>query len=76
MRMPIVSYSDEIGSAVLLVHGEEAHSSYFSEEAFKKLKGNNKELHIIPGASHVDLDDNLAVSPFDKIEGFFREYLK
>ena len=46
------------------------------EDAFKKLKGNNKELHIIPGASHVDLYDNLAVIPFDKIEGFFREYLK
>ena len=76
INMPILSYSDEIRSAVLLIHGEKAHSRYFSEDAFKKLKGNNKELHIIPGASHVDLYDNLAVIPFDKIEGFFREYLK
>ena len=76
INMPILSYSDEIRSAVLLIHGGKAHSRYFSEDAFKKLKGNNKELHIIPGASHVDLYDNLAVIPFDKIEGFFREYLK
>ena len=76
INMPILSYSDEIRSAVLLIHGEKAHSRYFSEDAFKKLKGNNKELHISPGASHVDLYDNLAVIPFDKIEGFFREYLK
>jgi len=76
INMPILSYSDEIRSAVLLIHGEKAHSRYFSEDAFKKLKGNNKELHIIPGASHVDLYDNLTVIPFDKIEGFFREYLK
>ena len=76
INMPILSYSDEIRSAVLLIHGEKAHSRYFSEDAFKKLKGNNKELHIIPGASHVDLYDNLAVIPFDKIDGFFREYLK
>ncbi|MEQ2546260.1 MULTISPECIES: alpha/beta hydrolase [Alistipes] len=76
INMSILSYSDEIRSAVLLIHGEKAHSRYFSEDAFKKLKGNNKELHIIPGASHVDLYDNLAVIPFDKIEGFFREYLK
>ena len=58
INMPILSYSDEIRSAVLLIHGEKAHSRYFSEDAFKKLKGNNKELHIIPGASHVDLYDN------------------
>ena len=67
---------DEIRSAVMLVHGEKAHSRYFSEDAFKKLKGSNKELQIIPDASHVDLYDNLEVIPFDKIEQFFREYLK
>ena len=61
---------------MLVIHGEKAHSRYFSEDAFKKLKGDNKELLIIPGASHVDLYDNLAVIPFDKIESFFREYLK
>ena len=75
-NMPLLSYSDEIRSAVLMLHGEKAHSRYFSEDAFKKLKGSNKELQIIPDASHVDLYDNLEVIPFDKIEQFFREYLK
>lgn len=75
INMPILSYSDEIRSAVLLVHGEKAHSRYFSEDAFKKLKGGNKELLIVPGASHVDLYDNLTAIPFDRIEQFFREYL-
>ena len=76
INMPLLSYSDEIRSAVLMLHGEKAHSHYFSEDAFKKLKGSNKELQIIPDASHVDLYDNLEVIPFDKIEQFFREYLK
>lgn len=76
INMPILSYSDEIRSAVLMLHGEKAHSRYFSEDAFKKLKGGNKELLIIPDASHVDLYDNLNVIPFDRIERFFREYLK
>ncbi|KAA3692339.1 alpha/beta hydrolase [Bacteroides salyersiae] len=76
INMPLLSYSDEIRSAVLMLHGEKAHSRYFSEDAFKKLKGSNKELQIIPNASHVDLYDNLEVIPFDKIEQFFREYLK
>lgn len=77
INMPLLVYSDEIRHAVLMIHGEKAHSRYFSEDAFKKLKGDNKELLIIPGASHVDLYDNQAnVIPFDKIESFFREYLK
>ena len=77
INMPLLAYSDEIRSAVLMIHGEKAHSRYFSEDAFKKLKGDNKELLIIPGASHVDLYDNQAnVIPFYKIESFFREYLK
>ena len=77
INMPLLAYSDEICGAVLMIHGEKAHSRYFSEDAFKKLKGDNKELLIIPGASHVDLYDNQAnVIPFDKIESFFREYLK
>ena len=58
-----------------MLHGEKAHSHYFSEDAFKKLKGKNKELLIIPGASHVDLYDNLQVIPFDKIVQFLQEYL-
>lgn len=75
INAPILAYSGEIQSAVLLVHGEKAHSRYFSEDAFKKLKGANKELMIIPGASHVDLYDTDAI-PFDKLEAFFRENLK
>ncbi len=76
INTPILTYSDEIRSAVLVIHGEKAHSRYFSEDAFRKLKGDNKELLIIPAASHVDLYDNLTLIPFDKIERFFREYLK
>lgn len=76
INMPILTYSNEIRSAVLMIHGEKAHSRYFSEDAFKKLTGDNKELLIIPGANHVDLYDNLEVIPFDKIEKFFRDNLK
>lgn len=76
INMPILAYSDEIRNAVLLIHGEKAHSRYFSEDAFKKLKGDNKELLIIPGANHTDLYDNFDKIPFDKIEAFYREYLK
>ena len=77
INTPLLTYSDEIRSAVLMIHGEKAHSRYFSEDAFKKLKGDNKELLIIPGASHVDLYDNQAgVIPFDKIERFFYTFLK
>ena len=75
VNMPVLTYIDEIRNAVLLVHGEKAHSRYFSEDAFKRLKGDNKELLIVPGANHTDLYDNLAVIPFDKIEAFFREAL-
>lgn len=77
LNTPLLAYSNEIRSAVLMIHGEKAHSRYFSEDAFKKLTGDNKELMIIPGASHVDLYDNQAgVIPYDKIETFFRTYLK
>ena len=76
LNMPILAYSDEIRSAVLVVHGEKAHSRYFSEDAFRKLKGSNKELLIVPGASHTDLYDNFEKIPFDKIESFYRTYLK
>lgn len=71
INTPQLTYSDEIRNAVLIVHGEKAHSRYFGEDAFKKLKGDNKELLIIPGASHVDLYDNFEKIPFDKIESFF-----
>lgn len=76
MNMPILQYSDEIRSAVLVIHGEKAHSRYFSEDAFKNLKGDNKELMIIPDAVHTDLYDRMDVIPFDKLESFYREYLK
>ena len=75
INMPILAYSDEIRSAVLVLHGEKAHSRYFGEDAFRKLQGDNKELMIIPGASQTDLYDNLAVIPFDKLERFFSENL-
>jgi len=76
INMPILAYSDEIRSAVLLIHGEKAHSLYFSEDAFKKLKGDNKELLVIPGAVHTDLYDRMDMIPFDKLELFFIKYLK
>ncbi len=76
LNQPILAYAGEIESAVLLVHGEKAHSCYFSRDAFAKLTGDNKELLIIPGAVHTDLYDRTDVIPFDKIENFFRLYLK
>ena len=76
LNMPILQYSSEIRSAVLLVHGEKAHSRYFSETAYSKLTGDNKELLIIPGANHTDLYDRMDVIPFEKLKAFFEEYLK
>lgn len=76
INMPILIHSDEIRSAVLMLHGENAHSRYFSEDAYKKLKGDNKELMIIPAANHVDLYDQTDKIPFDKIETFFKSNLK
>lgn len=75
LNMPILQYSNEIRSAVLLINGEKAHSVYFSQDAFKNLRGDNKELLIIPNAVHTDLYDNLEIIPFDKIEAFFNKYL-
>ncbi len=75
LNMPILQYSGEIRSAVLVVHGEKAHSCYFSRDAFAKLRGENKELMIIPGAVHTDLYDQKDIIPFDKLESFFRQYL-
>ncbi|MGM9762459.1 MAG: alpha/beta hydrolase [Candidatus Cryptobacteroides sp.] len=76
MNMPILMYANEIRNAVLIVHGEKAHSRYFSETAFSKLTGDNKELYIVPGASHTDLYDQMDIIPFDKIEAFFNQYLQ
>jgi len=76
MNMPILQYASEIRSAVLLVHGEKAHSRYFSEGVYEKLTGDNKELLIIPGANHTDLYDRMDKIPFDKLNAFFKAYLK
>lgn len=76
INMPILTYSDEIKSAVLMIHGEKAHSRYFSEDAYKKLTGNNKELMIIPNANHTDLYDKTDIIPFDKMTQFFKDHLK
>ena len=76
INMPILNYSDEIRSAVLMIHGEKAHSCYFSKDAFKKLKGENKELLILPDTVHTDLYDRQDKIPFDKMENFFKDNLK
>ena len=76
MTMPLLQYAGEIRNAVLLIHGEKAHSRYFSEDTFKKLTGDNKELMIIPNASHVDLYDRMDIIPWDKMVTFFNTYLK
>ena len=87
LNQPILAFADEIETPVLLIHGEKAHSRYFSEYAFEKMTGKhvegqsaiegNKEMLIIGGASHVDLYDDVAgVIPYDKMETFFRENLK
>ncbi|MBV7390683.1 alpha/beta hydrolase [Enterococcus sp. ALS3] len=76
MNMPLLQYIHEIRNAVLLVHGEKAHSLYFSEDAYKSLTGDNKELMVIPGASHTDLYDQLEIIPFEKITQFFDQNIK
>ena len=81
LNMPILRYSNEIRNAVLVIHGEKAHSCYFSKDAFADMVrdnpyADNKELLLIPGAVHTDLYDRKDIIPFDKIEQFFRTYLK
>ena len=81
MNQPILRYSSEIRSAVLIIHGEKAHSCYFSRDAYAAMtEGNpnpeNKELLIIPGAVHTDLYDKLDVIPFDKMADFFRKAMR
>lgn len=79
--MPILQYSNEIRSAVLMIHGEKAHSVYFTKDAYANMvKDNkyteNKELFIIPGAVHTDLYDQMDIIPFDTITDFYQTYLK
>jgi len=87
LNQPLLCWAHEIENPVLLIHGEKAHSRYFSEYAFERMTGKhvegqsakegNKELYIIPGASHVDLyDDEAGVVPYDKMAAFFKENLK
>ena len=81
MNQPILNYSNEIRSAILMIHGDKAHSCYFSKDAYNNMVKdskykNNKKLMIIPGAVHTDLYDNINVIPFDKIDEFFKENLK
>ena len=73
MNMRLFEYAPEIRSAVLLVHGENAHSRMYSEDTYKLLNGDNKELLIIPGANHTDLYDNMEKIPFDRLQEFFLE---
>lgn len=76
MNGKLLAYSSEIRNAVLVIHGENAHSRYFGEDAFKTLKGNNKKLMIIPEASHTDLYDQRNIIPFTELESFFNTYLE
>lgn len=76
LNMPLMTYIGEIENAVMIVHGEKAHSRYFGEDAFRRLKGDNKKLLIVSGASHTDLYDNMEKIPFGSIEEFYRTYLR
>ncbi len=69
-------YADELDNAVLIVHGDQAHSYYFGKDTFAKLKGDNKQMLTIKGASHCDLYDQIDIIPFDEIAAFYKEYLK
>jgi fermentation-respiration switch protein FrsA (DUF1100 family) len=76
-NMPILQYAKELKAPALIVHGEKAHSRYFSEDAYKALGSKNKELYIVPNASHTDLYDDVAGKiPYDKFESFFKANLK
>lgn len=81
MNTRLFTYSKEIRNAVLMIHGKKAHSCYMSKDAYENMTKDskyttNKELLIIPGASHTDLYDQMNIIPFDKIQSFFEEYLK
>lgn len=76
LNFPLLAYINEIQNPVLVVHGEKAHSCYFSKDAFAKLTGDNKRLLLIPDAVHTDLYDHVDVIPFGEIATFFRENLK
>lgn len=76
MNFKFFEYADELENAVMIVHGDAAHSYYFGKDTFAKLKGENKKLLTVPGASHCDLYDRLDIIPFDEITAFCIENLK
>lgn len=76
MNNNILAHPEDLRNAVLIVHGEKAHSRYMGEDTFKKLKGENKQLIIVPGATHTDLYDQMDKIPFDRITAFLNKYLK
>lgn len=76
MNFKFFEYADELENAVLIIHGDQAHSYYFGKDTFAKLKGDNKQLLTIKGASHCDLYDQTNIIPFDEIAAFYKEYLK
>ena len=76
INTPQLAFADEIRSAVLIIHGDKAHSCYFSKDAYAKLQGDNKELMLIPGAVHTDLYDRKDIIPFEKIVEFYRGNLQ
>lgn len=71
----IMDFIGELKSAVLMIHGDKAHSYYFSKDTFSKLKGKNKHFLTIKNANHTDLYDNLDLIPFDEMDKFYRKYL-
>ena len=73
INTPLLTFADEIRSPVLMIHGEKAHSLYFSKDAFKKLTGDNKTLMIIPAANHTDLYDNMKYIPMREIVAFYKK---
>lgn len=76
MNFKFFEYADELENAVLIVHGDKAHSYYFGKDTFDKLKGDNKQMLTVKGASHCDLYDQLDIIPMDEIAAFYKEYLR
>ena len=75
INAPILHYLDELDSAVLLVRGEDAHNKFYSDDAFARMRGDNKEYHVVPGAVHIDLYDDVDVIPWDVIEEYLGRHL-
>lgn len=76
LNFKFFEYAGELESAVMIVHGDKAHSFYFGKDVYALLKGDNKRFVVVSGANHTDLYDNIDVIPFGKIESFFKEHLK